>query len=993
MEDELDIYNNEQIHLIGAIQDVGFVICVKLDFTIIAISENLVKAPWTLQSSAADVLGKNITDMFDAKTSILIKNLISRFQSIVCNSDSIPYARNFTLLNTLGSKGSPLQVDEKILCCSVVGCSNKDTFILEFEDSVGQTQNELAPNPRILRAGDIAERIRNAESIEAVTASFADLVMETMLAYDRCMVYRFGADGTGHVMYEHARDHLESKYLGLRFPAEDIPVPARKLFVKNGVRFIYDCSGVDSKIITSESELDQLDLTMCSLRAASKCHCQYLSNMGVTASMSVAIVIEDKLWGLYAFHSYGQNTKPTVDERIMLEMSASITAMKIDAFQRERYSARKLEANKIMLILQSIKSLHEFLSTCASSILGVVEADAVAVYECGGSEGRIVFGDTFALPTQQGYTQLCARCKMNSYVALNRFNEGLSGDGAGVLFFKYQYVIVAFVRKTTASDVKWGGNPDRCHDPTVPLRLCPRTSFELFLEKGRKESRPWSNLDCEIAEFVMDRIDHFLHSEMLASFRLSLEQTNSECLQAIESARERYEFFAQMSHELRTPFHGVMSSLQLLKSSSAVSDEAERKELIQSALECGKTMLRTLDDILTIAKSKTFVELTILPIVLSKIAATTLRMMSPIAEHKTITLRSELGQLKIGNKPFSPAAYESLVVMGDETRLGQIANNLTSNAIKFTAVGGEVIVRTHIVSGLKDVWKLWDVECERFLNNFISRKVENCTDEKNTSEIWYIFEVEDNGCGVSGGDMHTMFDAYKQLSSDAPKTYQGTGLGLHICRLHIEKLGGVFGVASTVGKGTLFIAAIPMNLIKENLEATLPSLQVSESGISVHFDENMDESLALQQSLFMIVDDSVINLKLSKRKLLLALGDSCTVVTAEDGLASIALYEEYIEEGKQPLINGIFMDYHMPKCSGLEAIKEIRKIEQRHSDLRPVYIIAFTADMSETSSRELMHAGANEVLPKPPAAGQLESISVRLATVKKTTCPEKAMLK
>jgi len=949
---------DEQVNYIGAIQDVGYVVAVRSDLTIFAISENLVNAPWNSDLTISDILGKSITDLFINETSELIINLIVRFQSIVANSESIPYARNFTILNNL-SKGSRLQFHEKILCCSVVGCSNKDIFILEFEDPAGNTG--VVSNARILRTGDIVERIRSADSIQDVTASFANSVMSTMLGYDRCMVYCLGSDNSGFVMQEFTRANLELEYLGLKFPAKDIPLTVRQLFLKNTVRFVFDTNGQDSKIVMSEVESDPLDLTMCSLRACSKCHIQYLHDMRIISSMAVAIVIEDKLWGLYLFHSYHKATKPTVDERIMLEMSASITAMKIDGFQRERHAIRKLEANRVMLLLQSVKSLNEFLVTYSAKVLEVLEAHTLVVYSYDGLKGQLTLGDTNTVPTQTGYSLLHAKCKMNSYVVQDHFEEGLSGNASGVIFFKYQYITVAFVRKKTPSDVMWTGYSGKMHAETEPPRLC--ATF----------SRTWSSEDCELAEFVMDRMNHFLHSEMLASFRLSLEQTNSECIQAIESARERYEFFAQMSHELRTPFHGIMSSLQLLKSVETVVNKPERTELIKSALECGKTMLRTLDDILTIAKSKKCVDLSILPVVLSKIAGTALRIMGPIAEHKAIQLHNKLGHLQIGSQLISQEAYESLVVMGDETRLGQIANNLTNNAIKFTPSGGYVTICVHIAPSLQDVWKLWNSDCGRFENNYVP-----IPEESKPSEIWYIFEVEDSGCGVSGNDMRTMFDAYKQLPSDV-KTYQGTGLGLHICRLHVERMGGIFGVASTQGTGTLFFCAIPMDLMKEN--KSIPPLSVSHSGISINF-EQLSDNICPSDSLFMIVDDSLINLKLSKRKMLLTLGDSCTVVTAEDGLASIQMYQDYIENGKQSLLNGIFMDYHMPKCSGLEAIKEIRRLEQKHPELIPVYIVAFTADMSETSSRELIHAGANEVLPKPAATGQLEAICMRLACAK-----------
>jgi CheY-like chemotaxis protein len=125
------------------------------------------------------------------------------------------------------------------------------------------------------------------------------------------------------------------------------------------------------------------------------------------------------------------------------------------------------------------------------------------------------------------------------------------------------------------------------------------------------------------------------------------------------------------------------------------------------------------------------------------------------------------------------------------------------------------------------------------------------------------------------------------------------------------------------------------------------------------------------------VDDSAVNLRLTKRKIQLALGESVQVQTANDGIEGIEAYEALIADGKQSMLRGIFMDYHMPRCSGSDAMIAIRRIE-RENGLRPCYIAAFTADLSETSSQELMNAGANEVLPKPTPAGLLESLCMKL---------------
>jgi CheY-like chemotaxis protein len=132
------------------------------------------------------------------------------------------------------------------------------------------------------------------------------------------------------------------------------------------------------------------------------------------------------------------------------------------------------------------------------------------------------------------------------------------------------------------------------------------------------------------------------------------------------------------------------------------------------------------------------------------------------------------------------------------------------------------------------------------------------------------------------------------------------------------------------------------------------------------------------------VDDSQINLKLAKKKIELELGNSVEVLLAEDGFEAIETYKMLINSNKQSLLRGIFMDYHMPKCSGLDAIKAIRQIENIMANsplniLKPSYIVAFTADLNEVSKAILIEAGANEVMAKPTPSRQLEDCCIKLS--------------
>jgi signal transduction histidine kinase/CheY-like chemotaxis protein len=538
----------------------------------------------------------------------------------------------------------------------------------------------------------------------------------------------------------------------------------------------------------------------------------------------------------------------------------------------------------------------------------------------------------------------------------------------------------------------------------------------------------------------------------------------TECLSVIEKAEKNNEFFAHMSHELRTPFHGVMSSLYILQSGNTTLPEEERKEVVECALDSGKSMLQTLDDILTIAKSKNCTSLITSPVNISKIIRSTARILHSIAETKSIHFEAIEGDNRyVLSHILKVEDWRSLIVLGDETRIVQIANNLTSNAIKFTPVGGKVTLKVtlkpflevvpywnsvkskyrsgHIASDNKQMVDTSGKADTSKLDSILDTSILTLKNDDNNGSVWVILEIEDTGCGVSEDSMKIMFNAYQQVSSGVSKTYQGTGLGLHIVRLHTEIMNGAVGVTSTPGIGTTMFCCFPikpinelkldfrsLNLSKENLSndnlkaisdiVSSASRKMSPNSNPVTVVErvpnknnNNNNNTTLSRSklhvrniitesrvkdeqkthliqeietvkkvgIFMLVDDSKINLRLTERIITMHCGVSALCKLSYDGLEAIQQYKEMIESGTQEQLALILMDYHMPNCTGLQAIEAIRQIEKQCENLHhPAYIVGFTADLSEERNRMVINAGADEVMPKPTPNDMLVSVCNKL---------------
>ena len=156
---------------------------------------------------------------------------------------------------------------------------------------------------------------------ESIVNMACDTIFELLPGYDRGMVYRFNDDLSGEVIHEVRRGNLSTTYLGHRFPKNDIPLSSRQLYLKNTLRYIRSSSEVDVPIISLDDQT--VDLTHVRSRSVAKPHLMYMQNMGVKSSMSLAIVVENELWGLLAFHGYRRTFRPSLHQRIACEAIAS----------------------------------------------------------------------------------------------------------------------------------------------------------------------------------------------------------------------------------------------------------------------------------------------------------------------------------------------------------------------------------------------------------------------------------------------------------------------------------------------------------------------------------------------------------------------------------------------------------------------------------------------------------------------------------------------
>ncbi|CAM9581306.1 unnamed protein product, partial [Sphacelaria rigidula] len=899
---------------IGYIQDIGLVLAVKMsDFSIVSVSNNLHKWSWVKQLPTREVLGKSLHVLFEPT---VVETMESTMRSVVMASDTNTnrtkgYVYRYQRMAGLLHSGDGMVTDVHM----TVSSSPSGTLLIEFEPVDANMQSKT--NASILKTGEIAEKITSCQSIETVVSTLCDSILEES-DYDRGMVYRFLEDNSGEVIHEKVRTSIRSRYKGLRFPARDISANVREAYLSNHFRLISNVE-LDPCILVGDQGVD---LTKCFLRGCVSPHNLYLKGMGVVSSMSNAIVVDGNLWGLVAYHSYGKPTWPSPERRIMIELLASVAASQIMRHNRNTRHLRGQNTDNKRDPLSNVfrDNLQDILSIFDAESLAVKDEEAGTCYSAGNMDWAIKDDEGGSVP---GVHLGVVENPLRSYACVK------IGQNAVIL-----------TRAPDCNDVSWGGNPDELHPSVEEDGLpCPRKSFEKYIQEGKERPRSWTSFDRDL----IDILDDFMQVR---------EGHNSEHNSIMRRAREDYELFAHMSHELRTPFHGVISALNILNDNINMDPE-ERRSFTKTALDCGNTMMRTLDSILNIAKGnhKNAVDMSVIKI--SRVLDSTIESMRSFGSKNGVLIIEDDG---LGETP---------LVYGDSLKIKHIMDNLCQNAIKFTERGGSVRVISRSFEGLGSALKHRE-EC--FGPYEAAHVVEEGISDRETSGcIWVCLSVQDTGCGISRKDLTILFNPYTQVSIGVKKNYQGTGLGLHICLLNVKAMKGQMALASTVKEGTYIMVIIPMKSADRLVESStkISSGNSQEDGV---------ESVP-DVTTFMIVDDNKINLKLVTKQIRTCMGDSTVIRTAQNGLLGYELVKSMSESNDT--IDGMLMDHHMPVASGVECIRNIRNYESENG-LPKVPITGFTADLTDSSRDNLLDAGADFILSKPFAKGELLNCCTRM---------------
>jgi len=358
----IDLTNcdTEPIHIPGSIQPHGVLLVIKeSDMIVVQVSANT-SEHFGIEPEA--LLGQGIDLLLGEKEMHLL-------QSEVLPLD-LEAAPQYLAAIPLGSNG---RVFERIIH------RYQGQLILECEWLMDSTPTSIQHTAamklslvRLQRATDVREFCqRAAEEVRRFTG------------FDHVMVYKFLDDGAGFVIGEALASEVES-YLGLHYPASDIPQQARALYLKSWLRFKVDVADKSVPLVPHLNPLSNapLDLSYCVLRAMSPIHTEYLKNIGAKATMSLSIMREGKLWGLIACHHRSGPKYVPHNNRMASEILAHMLSLQMTSKEDAEFHDYVLRLKSGQLVLVEVMSAapdyREGLLTVAADFVNWINAGGVA---------------------------------------------------------------------------------------------------------------------------------------------------------------------------------------------------------------------------------------------------------------------------------------------------------------------------------------------------------------------------------------------------------------------------------------------------------------------------------------------------------------------------------------------------------------------------------------------------------------------------------------
>ncbi|GAA4151742.1 ATP-binding protein [Chryseobacterium ginsenosidimutans] len=718
--------HEEPIHIPGYIQSFGYLIGIDAE------------------SHSITFFSKNIEDIFNIEnTNQLFDKKITDFPN---SFKSIIESDIYNSLNKFTRRENETYFDKIFINGKEYHFSvfrSKTNVFLELEAVVKN------PNKRISNKYDNFYIIDDAQEIWEQLLN----TLSSIVNYERMMVYKFMMDGSGKVIAERRNENMES-YLGLHYPETDIPRQARELYLKKRKRIFSNVHSETVPILSKSNDI--IDLTYSTSRAMSPIHGQYIKNSGASSSFSVSIIIDDHLWGLVTC----QNPEPKhidLEDRVQAGIFTALASNAYSSFKSKNELNYRLKLNEksSQLKTEFLKNnnLFDSLIENKAEIKNLPEADGLAIVS---DENIVTEGVT---PNRASIEKIILWAYENTdeviYMSRSFLKDhgekfGLDENSAGIIIYfidRNKNNMLIWFRKEFDEHINWAGNPEKAisvfsQNGEEKQIVSPRTSFHIFTENIKGNSKRWNSRNISAVQAVRDLILETSHKNYITIKKLNdeLKKVNDE----LDS------FSYTISHDLGTPLTVMKLNAQmLLKSLTDGSEKSKGK--INSIIEEIDNMAEMMHDVLQLSRAKhSEIELESLE---------TRRMIEKISENSKITFGSPKSEIIIKDCPD---------VLADKTMLHQVFLNIINNAIKYSSQQENPKVE---IDGTID-------------------------------GDMVIYRISDNGIGIPEENKHKMFKIFNRM--DNAKKFKGNGVGLSIVHRIMRRIEGNVDYESNK-EGTSFI--------------------------------------------------------------------------------------------------------------------------------------------------------------------------------------------
>ena len=729
LEPDLARCDAEPIHAPGAIQPHGVLLAVDADARVVMASANL-----------DAMCGRAPTDLLGRPLSALVGDEVAAQVARAASS---------------GEPAEPCSMRLALDGRRLEGTAHRrgDLILLELEPELE------APGELDALLGGALARLQTASGLAELHAITAAQI-HALAGFERVMVYRFDEDEHGEVVAEVRPPDLDP-YLGLHYPASDIPAPARALYLRSWLRLIPDAREAAVPLVSAGAALPSqppasIDLGGAALRAVPAVHLEYLGNMGVRASMSVSIVVRGRLWGLIACHHREVRRVP-YRVRSACELVGRLVSLQIAALEeleeRRVWSERQVHIEEAVRAVRQEEDVFAGLLRAPGALLAVASAGGAALVLGGehiGSAGAAPpAGDVERLAAwlEQGFPDgHRSHALGRDFEPARRYRDRASGVLAVPIPRPGPSFLLLF-RPELVETVSWGGDPRRPIDNVDEAgRIHPRRSFATWRERVEGQSRRFSAVEAQLAAELRRRL-----------IELDLERQVERARVAVQA---RDDLVAVVSHDLRGPLGIIQLQLGLADDMLAEQPEDPARRLrtalerIQRSADRMSALVTDLLDLSRIDAGRFSIEPRREDA--GELVDEALAALRDVAERKSIDVR------------VTPAP--PLKVLADAERVFQVMSNVIGNAIKFTPSGGAICIQV----------------------------------EQLGAEVR--FQVADTGPGVAREDLPRLFDRYWRSRRASAS---GTGLGLFIARGIVEAHGGRIWAESEPGRGTVISFTLP----------------------------------------------------------------------------------------------------------------------------------------------------------------------------------------